>query len=191
MSNIKTISSLSPIILQIEEETKKRKENLKKNFEKEIKELDNRMEKEIRDFQEKNNTEIEEEKKLFLEKHKEEKEFQLKMECLALKEKLIEKAILEIKDNFKKAPFDVRKKAYEKKINKLKKVISFESVFAPLSKKEEVEQILPGIKVTEKNLKIEDGFSVEGERYSFEVSISSIVDEAALNNKNDLSSLFA
>ncbi|MDD2913203.1 MAG: hypothetical protein PHH17_01020 [Candidatus Pacebacteria bacterium] len=191
MSNTKTISSLSPIIIQIEEETKKRKEELKKNFEKEIRELDEKMNKEEKDLLKKNSAQIEKEKRAILEKYKEEKEFQLKMECLSLKEKLITSAILEIKESLKKAPFDVRKKAYEKKINKLEELISFENVFAPLSKKEEIQNLLPKAKVTEKSLGIEDGFLVEGEKYSFEVSISSIVDETVLNNKSDLSLLFS
>ncbi len=185
------MSSLNSIILEIEKEAEIKKEELIKKHRLELEKMQRENQKEIAFLEKEMNEEIEKEKKKTIENYKGKKEFEHKMNVLSLKESLIREAVSMAKEKIRGYSFEERKVFYLKKIKELTNFSLSGKVFVPEGKSLEIRNLFQdNIEVIEKPLKTEDGFIVEGEKFSFEVSISSVIDEIVLKNKNILLSLF-
>lgn len=185
------MSSLNSIIFEIEKEAEKRKEELRNSYSVEIKKIEEDFQREISLLEKDKEKKVEREKENLITTYREEKEFELKMYKLSLKEKFLNEAVLKIKENIKNYPFEKKKNIYLKKIEELKRYLLAGKVFAKKGEGSDIKKLFNSdIEIIEKELEIEDGFIIEGERFSFEVSVSSIIDEIILNNKDILLSLF-
>ncbi len=181
------MSIIAPLIEQLRKESKEEKERLKKSQEIKIEKLDDKFQKEIKELEKKLKDSFEEKKERTLKNYKEEKKFELKMKELSLKEELFEEAVLKVKKELIKLPFKERKVFYKEEIKKVNPN-NFKKVIAPLSKKREIESIFKNVEIIESPL-IEEGFIIEGERFSFEISLSSAINGVASDKKGVLSFL--
>lgn len=177
---------LKLLINQIKKEAEERKASLQKEHERELKEIDLKFKKEEEELKKSFDLELEKEKEQTVSSYKEKKEFELKMELLSLKDELINKAVSKAKKSLLEMPFEEKKDFYRKKIEELEN-ISFKRVIVPQEKKEQFKELFPKVEITEGDF--EEGFIVEGEGFSFEVSLPSIVDEVVSNDKSYFLSL--
>lgn len=177
---------LKLLINQIKKDAEERKASLQKEHESEIKEIDLKFKKGAEELKQSFELEFEKEKEQTVSSYKENKEFELKMELLSLKDELITKAVAKAKKLLLEMPFEEKKDFYRKKIKEIEN-ISFKRVIAPRGKKEQFKELFPKAEITEGVF--EEGFVIEGEGFSFEVSLPSIVDEVVSNYKSYFLSL--
>lgn len=187
--------TIEDLISQIKKAAEKEIEMLKKEHNLDIQKIDKGAERRIAEKKKQLDSELEKEKKERIVRYSEEKEFLLRMEKLAFKEKLINKILAKTKDNLKKLFFEDKRKIYEKKIDEIKNLVNEKfTAFAPKGKINEVKNLLDksglgNVIVLEKDLGFEDGFILEGEKLLFELTLEGIFEELAVKEKGYFSSL--
>ncbi len=174
--------SLEDLIAKIKENQKEEKELLEKEHKKIMEEIDEKWRKELQHLEEKLQREREREKERIILSNERKKSFDLKMERLSLKKKLTKEAKDEIMEDLKNLPFESRKKII---VNELKGVKNFidesSKIIIPKGEKKEAVEILKEIDVkrdlVEEKVDFTNGFLFAGERWSFEVTLKSILEK--------------
>lgn len=185
---------LEDLISRVKEDTESEKRRIIAEHEMLMSEEENEIEKAIMQKREKLSLGLDKEKNKIASEYCKEKEFKLRIRLLEEKRKLFEKALLEVKKSVSSLSLSEKRGIYVSRFNSVKDLITGNMcVYVSPGMASEAEKILSesGIEANteEKNMGVEEGFFVEGEDFSFFLSLEDIVHEEVERNKGILVNL--
>ncbi len=179
---------LEDLLAKVKDEKREEELSLKREHKTALENLDSQKRKELEDVKAKLEKEFEEKKKNLLSKKERAKSFDLKMERLEVKKRLLEKAKEEVLRKLENLPVEKKKEIYLANLEEEKELLKEASeILVPKGKKEKLAPILRQVGVKrepiEKDLDFKEGFLIQGGRWKLEVTLEEILEKQISRDK--------
>ncbi len=178
---------LEDLLAKVKDEKREEELRLKREHKTALENLDSEKRAELEDLKERLKKEREEKKESLLTEKERKLSFELEMERLNLKKEFLEKAKTEALKKAEELPIKEKKDIYLQKLEENEDLLKEASrIVVPEGKRKHLAPLLKEVidrKPEEDTLDFEEGFLIEGEKWSLAITLEEILEKEIENDK--------